>query len=115
MNAQADLMAPREIEGEVVEDYGVSGMPMWNSDDPADLEAWFGNFGHAEHLRKVVLASAREAERAKALDSTSKITESRLDDLARVNPRYVQYLIDTLNGRRLREENVRQTLMRGGV
>lgn len=81
-------------------------IPTWNSDDPGSLEAWFGPFGHAEHFRKIVLASSRELERAKAVARQEKVSETRLDDLARTSDRYVQYLIDTLKGRELREQNV---------
>jgi hypothetical protein len=74
--------------------------------DPGSLEAWFGNFGHAEHFRKVILASCREAVRAKYVKDGEKITESRLDDLARTHDRYIDWLVYTLNGRQLREQNV---------
>lgn len=83
-----------------------------NENDPASLEAWYGPFGHSEHFRKVILASAREAERGKAVAAEQKVSESRLDDLARTNDRYVQYLIDTLRGRHLREQNVLASLAR---
>lgn len=76
----------------------------WDPTDPASLEAWFGNFGHAEHFRKVVLASCREIERAKATRAEAKVSEARLDDLARTSDTYVQYLVATLNGRVLREK-----------
>ena len=78
----------------------------WDNSDPASLAAWFGNFGHAEHFRKVVLASCREAERAKAAAAETKVSEARLDDMARTSDKYVQYLIDTLNGRHAWEQNV---------
>lgn len=84
----------------------------WEASDPASLETWFGPFGHAEHFRKVCLASAREVERAKAVTRGEKITESRLDDLSRMNDTYVQYLIDTLHGRHLREKNVLSSMAR---
>lgn len=77
----------------------------YDATDPASLEAWFGAFGHAEHFRKVVLASCREALRAKYAASGEKITEARLDDLSRTHDRYVDWLIYTLNGRVLREQN----------
>ncbi|MGN6206016.1 hypothetical protein [Humibacter sp.] len=79
---------------------------QWDENDPASLESWFGNYGHAEHFRKVVLASCREAERAKAVAAEAKVTEARLDDLARTSDAYVEYLITTLRGRALRERNV---------
>jgi hypothetical protein len=88
----------------------------WDDNDPASLEAWFGNFGHAEHFRKVVLASAREAARARASLLAEKTvgakmpSEAKLDDLARTSDKYVDYLIATLNGRRLREQNVLQSM-----
>jgi hypothetical protein len=78
----------------------------WDPNDPGSLEAWFGPFGHAEHFRKVVLAGAREAQRASANVRKEKVSEARLDDLARTSDKYVQYLIDTLGGRHLREQNV---------
>jgi hypothetical protein len=84
----------------------------FDTNDPASLEAWFGNFGHAEHFRKVVLASCREAERAGATLRQEKLSEARLDDLARTSDKYVQYLIETLNGRCQREQNVLVSLGR---
>lgn len=84
----------------------------WDGDDPASLEAWFGNFGHAEHFRKVVLASCREAQRASANMRKEKLSEARLDDLARTSDKYVQYLTDTLTGRKLREANVLESANR---
>jgi hypothetical protein len=74
--------------------------------DPGDLETWFGNFGHAEHFRKVILASCREAVRADYTLRQEKISEARLDDLARTHDRYIDWLVYTLHGRRLREQNV---------
>lgn len=85
---------------------------VWDVQDPASLEAWFGNWGHAEHLRKVVLATARENERAKAVIRQEKLSEARLDDLARTSDLYVQWLIDTLNARRAREVNVMESAVR---
>lgn len=81
-------------------------LPAFDTTDPAQLEAWFGNFGHAEHFRKVVLANCREIERAKATAAEQKVSEARLDDLARTSSTYVQFLIDGLHGRTLRERNV---------
>lgn len=84
----------------------------WDEHDPASLEAWFGNFGHAEHFRKVVLASAREAARARASliaeknAGTKMPSEAKLDDMARTSDKYVDYLIATLKGRHAREQNV---------
>ena len=68
----------------------------WDENDPASLEAWFGNYGHSEAFRKVVLASCREQERARAVVRGEKLSEARLDDLARTSDAYVDYLIATL-------------------
>ena len=62
--------------------------------DPASLEAWHGPFGYAEHWRKILLASCRETERARHHDE--KITEARLDDLARTSEAYISWLIVSL-------------------
>ena len=90
----------------------VAEIPGCNLADPADLEAHFGNFGFFEHLRKIVLANCREIERAKALERTEKVSEARLDDLSRVSDTYVAFIIDNLEGRRRREQNVRDSMTR---
>ena len=83
--------------GEVIE---------YDATDAGSLEAFFGNFGHAEHFRKVILADCREAIRAKYAASGEKITEARLEDLSRTHDRYIDWLVYTLRGRQLREQNV---------
>ena len=90
----------------------IAGLPAWDENDPASLEAWFGNFGHAEHFRKITLANAREAERAKAVEREEKITEARLDDKARISDMYVSFIVSSLQGRILREKNVRESMAR---
>lgn len=87
--------------GEVVGD-----VPAVDFNDPGSLEAFYGNFGFFEHYRKIVLASCREAERAKALAEGTKLTVDRTDDLARVSDTYVGFITEHLEGRRLREQNV---------
>ena len=81
----------------------IARLPVCDTSNPADLEAWFGNYGFADHFRKIVLASCREIARAKA---TEKLTEAKLDDAAHTSDIYVDFLIQCLNGRRLREQNV---------
>jgi hypothetical protein len=81
-------------------------VPDFDFNDPAQLEALYGNFGFSDHWRKCILANCREIERAKALNANEKITEARLDDLARLHPSYVDFLIEHLAGRALRERNV---------
>lgn len=81
----------------------IARIPTCDTSNPADLEAWFGNYGYADHFRKVVLSSCREVARAKA---TEKLTEAKLDDLAHTSDVYVDFLIQCLQGRQLREQNV---------
>lgn len=88
-------------------------LPVCNTEDPGQLEAWYGNFGFVDHWRSVVLANCREIVRATFAAKNEKISEARIDDLARVNNAYVDFLITHLNGRRIREEQVRQ--MTGAV
>lgn len=88
----------------------IARIPFCDTSNPADLEAWFGNFGYADHFRKVVLASCKEITRAK---SSEKLTEAKLDDAARVSDTYVDFLIQCLNGRRLREQNVLESNRNG--
>lgn len=85
-------------------------IPMCDTSNPADLEAWFGNFGYADHFRKVVLASCKEIARATA---SEKVTEAKLDDAAHTSDLYVDFLIQCLGGRRLREQNVLDSNARG--
>ena len=83
------------------------GEPVtYDPSDPASIEAMFGSFGFVDHWRKVVLASARELERAKAAAAGVKVTEALLDDKARCSDRYVSFLLAALHGRVLRESNV---------
>jgi hypothetical protein len=87
-------------------------LPVCDTSDPASLEAFFGNYGYADHFRKVVLSNCAEIIRAEA---TEKISEARIDQLAHIHPLYVDFLIQSLNGRRLREQNVRESIVSGGV
>lgn len=75
-------------------------LPSCNTQDPADLEAWYGGFGFADHWRKVVLANCREIERARAATKDWKLSEARLDDLARTSDAYIDFLITHLRGSR---------------
>lgn len=87
-------------------------IPGCNFDDPAALEAWFGNYGWFEHYRKVVLSNCREMERAKAVAAGIKRTVDQIDDLARNHPNYLHLLTESLPGRILREKNVLESASR---
>lgn len=83
-------------------------MPQVDLDDPAQLEAMYGPFGFADHWRKVCLANCREIVRAGAAVKEQKLSEARIDDLARTHSIYLQFLTDNLNGRRVREVAIRE-------
>lgn len=83
-------------------------MPQVDLSNPGDLEAFYGPFGYADHWRKVCLANCRELVRAGASLGKQKISEARIDDLARTHPIYLQFLTDHLHGRRTRERGIRE-------
>ena len=89
-------------------------MPQVDLTNPGELEAMYGPFGFADHWRKVCLANCREIVRAGAALGNHKLTESRIDDLARTHSIYLQFLTDHLNGRRTREQAIREVTMGGG-
>lgn len=83
-------------------------LPDCDTNDPASLEAFYGNFGYADHWRKVALANCREIIRAKAALDGEKISEARIDDLARTHDIYLNFLTVHLKGREMREAMVKQ-------
>lgn len=85
-------------------------MPLCDESDPASLEAFYGNFGYAEAWRKCVIANCKEIVRARYTLANEKISESRIDDLAHVHDLYLDFLTTHLKGRRIREENVLQSM-----
>jgi hypothetical protein len=88
-------------------------LPTVNANDPAQLEALFGNFGMWEHYRKSVLADCRESIRAEYTLKQEKVTEARLDDLSRLHPNYLDLLATGLTGRTQREAYVLESLKHG--
>jgi hypothetical protein len=90
--------------------YGVEGLPGVDMDDPGQVEAWFapGSYSHYEHFRKCVLAQCKELVRAKY--NNTRISEARIEDLARLHGNYMEYLTDSLYGRQMRETLVRQRM-----
>lgn len=81
-------------------------VPECDLNDPAQVEAWFGNFSWFEHYRKCVLSNCEELVRAKAALDDMKITETRITSLARQHPNYLAFLENGLQGRIVREQNV---------
>lgn len=88
-------------------------MPDLDLTDPANLEAFYGNYAMFDHYRKSVLAQCYELERAKATQSTEKTTEAKLENLARLNPIYLDFLATHFRGREQRERNVYDSLRHG--
>lgn len=91
--------------GEIVE------LPECDLNDPGALAAWFGNFGYDEKYRKVRLANARELVRARAALLEATISEARIDDLARQEQIYLDYLAKNLHGRLLYEREMRMAAL----
>lgn len=85
-----------------------SDIPPCDPKDPASLEAWHGPYGFFDHYRKVVLADACEIVRAKGALDGEKLTESRIDQLARRSDLYLSFLAEHLDARTERHRFVRQ-------
>lgn len=85
----------------------IVNLPKCDINDPGDLAAWYGNYGYDEKFRKVRLANCRELVRARAALLEATISEARIDDLARQESIYLDYLAENLNGRRIYEAELR--------
>lgn len=85
-------------------------LPAIDTTNPAEVEAWFGNYGLWEHWRKVVLSNCQEIVRASAAVGGAKLTEARIDALAHTHGLYLDFLADGLRGRRMREQMVREAM-----
>ena len=85
-------------------------IPTCDTSDPASLEAWYGPFGWADHLRKLVLSNCAEMIRAAAAVEGAKLSEARVGDLAHTHELYLDFLLQSLHGRTLREQNVRDSI-----
>lgn len=90
-----------------------SRIPVCDTSNPAELETWFGAFGYADHVRKIVLSNCAEIVRARAVAEEAKLSESRVDHLAHIHDFYLDFIIQCLAGRQLREQNVRESIDRG--
>lgn len=88
-------------------------MPVLDTSNPANLEAWFGNFGYDERLRKVLLGNCKEIVRARYTLANEKVSEARIDDLAHLHDSYLDFLVASLKGREAREDNVIASLTAG--
>lgn len=91
----------------------ILSLPECDFTNPGDLAAWYGNFGYDEKFRKVRLANARELIRARAALVEATISEARIDDLARQEKTYLDYLAYNLRGRQIYEAELRNS--RNGI
>lgn len=87
-------------------------IPALDLTDPAQLETFYSNFSFFEIYRKAVLSQCYELERAKVSDG-QKVTEARLENLARLNPIYLDFLAEHFHGRHQRERNIYDSLRAG--
>lgn len=78
-------------------------------DDPAVLAALYAGFAPMEDWRKVVLATCRELVRAQFVAAATRISEARIDDLARTHHCYLEFLAMSLRGKVQWERNVRDS------
>jgi hypothetical protein len=91
----------------------ILSLPECDRTNPGDLAAWYGNFGYDEKFRKVRLANARELVRARAALMDATVSETRIDDLARQEKTYLDYLAANLQGRQIYESELRAS--RNGI
>ena len=80
-------------------------MPVFNLNDPAVRAALYGNFGHYDDWREVVLANCQEIVRATTLGN--KISEERIKNMAKTHPIYLEFLTVHFGGRAAWEDDVR--------
>lgn len=72
------------------------------------LAALYSGFAFWETWRKVVLAGCRELIRASAAIAGTKLSEARIDDLARTHSVYLEFLRVHLEGRMAWEREVQK-------
>lgn len=84
-------------------------LPALDLEDPAQLEAWYGNFAFFDHYRKSILSQCYELVRAQVPEG-QKWTEARIENEARQHPIYLDFLAEHFNGRHQREINVLASL-----
>lgn len=78
-------------------------------EDPALLSAMFLGYAQQEQWRKVVLATCRELVRAGAATAGRRLSEARIDDLARMHRSYLEFLEKSLRARVQFERNVKDS------
>ena len=92
-----------------------TGIPVCDMSNPGDLESWYGPYGWCEHIRKSVLSMCAELIRAESVAEGVKLSESRVSDLAHTHDLYMAFHAQTLHGKRLRQQNVYDSIEGGGM
>lgn len=87
-------------------------LPQLDLENPANLEAFYGSYAFFDHYRKAILSQCWELERAK-VPAGEKSTEAKLENLARLNPIYLDFLAVHFKGRERREQNIWESLRNG--
>lgn len=77
-------------------------VPERETNSYEELCAWYSGFSFCEHYRKVIQSQCQEIVRARHVGE--KITEARIEALARLEPAYLNYLEKHLHGRILWEK-----------
>jgi hypothetical protein len=87
-------------------------LPALDLTDPANLEAFYGNFAFFDHYRKSILSQCYEMVRA-TVPTGEKWTEAKIENYARQHPVYLDFLATHFRGREQRERNVWESLRNG--
>lgn len=88
-------------------------LPQLDLTNPANLETLYGNYGFFDHYRKSVLSQCHEILRAQYSVKAEKVTETKLENEARIHPLYLDFLAVHFKGREKREQNVWESLRNG--
>lgn len=70
-------------------------VPDFDLDDEAVRDALYGNFGHYDDWRVVILANCAEIVRA----TTKGLNADRVKDMARTHPLYLQFITTHIYGK----------------
>lgn len=82
-------------------------MPEFDLTNPAVRAALYGNFGHYDDWREVVLANCAEIVRATATLTGIHVTDARMKNMAKTHPLYLDFLTVHFAGRTAWEDDVR--------
>lgn len=102
MSETAALPLPESWQTKVTPEVPRVAIPDRETNSYEELCAWYSGFSFCEHYRKVVQANCQEIVRARHVGE--KITEARIEALARLEPAYLNYLEKHLYGRKLWEK-----------